>query len=199
MRIWNLSLLVFTRIEADEPFAVEGDVRGDKAEADGWWSTYAPYGWIDGWSGYSPCGCSRCACIKTACDCEVPEGVQVEGIESPEVKDAEVEETQKDEMKLGDPLEITWIDSYAPRESGWTTGEDYLRQNVGVLFKVITIGYLIHKDKDYYTLVGCYTNSGKDFKDMVNRGIRIPVKSVMDIKCLTHCGIKKLKAVRTRK
>jgi hypothetical protein len=94
-------------------------------------------------------------------------------------------------FRKGDTIEIKWTDAYSPSQNGWKFEEDYIGESTENLFEITSIGYLLHKDRNYITLSACHSDRNSEFRCIVNRLIRIPLGCINSVTLMKATKAKK--------
>jgi len=64
-------------------------------------------------------------------------------------------------LKQGDAVEVIWIDTQTPKESGWMGAEEYTAFRSAPM-KMRNIGIYREHDKEYLGLCGCMDVDGEE-------------------------------------
>jgi len=84
-------------------------------------------------------------------------------------------------IKVGDCIEIEWIDSNSPHPTAWICPKDLILRNP--VMRIFLVGYFFYKREGYLCITGDKAIS-EDFVDVLNRVFYIPFGCIKSIRKL---------------
>ncbi len=84
-------------------------------------------------------------------------------------------------LKIGDLIEVTWLDSSTADINGWQCAEEFVDNEI--LMEIRTTSYFYGRKKDHINVAADKTSS-EEYTKLINRRLSIPLGCITSIRKL---------------